>query len=308
MLPGELKPARLLGIDLVLWNDGRKIHAWRDHCAHRGTKLSLGSVREACIVCPYHGWTYNASGACVHVPAHPDRSDCFGAKAEVYQSRVKYGLVWVSLGSPQQSVPAFPEADDASFRQVLAGPYRFNAYATRVLENFLDAGHYPFVHASQMARGTRYEMESYEVSDTAAGPAAKDIITRRVWRGGPDVTGEVDVTYSYQVLRPLTAHYTKAYRSEKFTMMDTVTPVGEAESLVWSIMALNYSENSAGDSEEDLLKYQDMLTAQDVPIVESQRPQLLPLDLSQEIHAPSDRLAVAYRVWLKKIGLKFGTQ
>jgi vanillate O-demethylase monooxygenase subunit len=162
-------------------------------------------------------------------------------------------------------------------------------------------------------------MESYEVSSSAAetaagtpaGPAAKDISTRRVWRAGPNGTGEVDVTYSYQVVRPLTAHYAKAFQSEKFAMMDTVTPVDEAESLVWSVMALNFTENernSSADSDEALLRYQDTLTAQDIPIVESQRPQLLPLVLSQEIHAPSDRLAVAYRVWLKKIGMKFGTQ
>ena len=69
-------------------------------------------------------------------------------------------------------------------------------------------------------------------------------------------------------------------------------------------MALNYS---TGNSDEALLNYQDRVTAQDVPIVESQRPQLLPLDLKQEIHAPSDRLAVAYRQWLKKLGLQYGT-
>jgi vanillate O-demethylase monooxygenase subunit len=69
-------------------------------------------------------------------------------------------------------------------------------------------------------------------------------------------------------------------------------------------MALNYS---TGNSDQALLDYQDTVTAQDVPIVESQRPQLLSLHLDQEIHVPSDRLAVAYRQWLKKLGLKFGT-
>ena len=304
--PGDVKAARLLGTDLVLWHDGRQIHAWLDRCAHRGTKLSLGKVRAQQIVCPYHGWCYDASGACTLVPAHPAETASFGARAHVYQAQIKYGLVWVCLGTPQQPIPAFPEGDEPSFRQVLAGPYRFKAYATRVLENFLDAGHYPFLHSSQMAADTRYEMEKYEVQSTSAGPAAKDISTRRIWREGPNGTGEVDVTYSFQVLRPLTAHYTKAYASERFAMMDTVTPVDEAESLVWSVMALNYS---TGNSDQALLDYQDTLTGQDIPIVESQHPQLLPLSMENplEIHVPSDRLAVAYRQWLKKIGLKYGT-
>ncbi|HYX49579.1 MAG TPA: hypothetical protein VE843_07540, partial [Ktedonobacteraceae bacterium] len=50
-----------------------------------------------------------------------------------------------------------------------------------------------------------------------------------------------------------------------------------------------------------------MITLQDVPIVESQRPELLPLDLQAELHLRSDRTAIAYRKWLKELGLTFGT-
>jgi len=60
----------LLEEDLVLWRVGEKIHAWRDLCLHRGTRLSLGKVEDQTLICPYHGWTYyenvlnssNASG------------------------------------------------------------------------------------------------------------------------------------------------------------------------------------------------------------------------------------------------------
>jgi hypothetical protein len=50
-----------------------------------------------------------------------------------------------------------------------------------------------------------------------------------------------------------------------------------------------------------------MITLQDVPIVESQRPELLPLDLQAELHLRSDRTAIAYRKWLRELGLTFGT-
>jgi hypothetical protein len=43
------------------------------------------------------------------------------------------------------------------------------------------------------------------------------------------------------------------------------------------------------------------LTGQGLPIVESQRPQLLPLEPEHEIHAPSDRASLAYRQFLKKV-------
>ena len=69
-------------------------------------------------------------------------------------------------------------------------------------------------------------------------------------------------------------------------------------------MALNYSPET---SDEQLRRYQDVVSAQDVPIVESQRPELLPLDLQAELHLRSDRTAIAYRRWLTKIGLRYGT-
>jgi phenylpropionate dioxygenase-like ring-hydroxylating dioxygenase large terminal subunit len=53
--------------------------------------------------------------------------------------------------------------------------------------------------------------------------------------------------------------------------------------------------------------FQDEIIKQDIPIVESQRPELLPLDLAVELHLRSDRTAIAYRKWLKELGLTFGT-
>jgi len=74
--------------------------------------------------------------------------------------------------------------------------------------------------------------------------------------------------------------------------------VDERESLAWLIMALNYASQT---SDEQLRSFQDVISRQDIPIVESQRPELLPLDLQAELHLRSDRTAVAYRQWLKKI-------
>jgi phenylpropionate dioxygenase-like ring-hydroxylating dioxygenase large terminal subunit len=301
---GVVKAARLLGVDLVLWHDGQEIHAWLDLCRHRGAKLSLGKVRDEQLVCAYHGWCYDGSGACTLVPAHPAQTAAFGAQARVFHVRVRYDLVWVCLGVPAREVPSFPEWDDAAFSKLLAGPYRFKAYATRVLEDFLDAGHYPFVHAGQMGGSRNFEMQGYNVTSSDSGPVSEEIHVRRIWREGPGGTGEVGVSYSYRVLRPLTAQYTKSYGSERFSMLDTVTPVDEGESLVWSVMAFNYP---TGKSDKELVDYQDTLAREDMLVVESQRPKLLPLDMGQEIAVPSDRLAVAYRQWLKTLGLKFGT-
>ena len=109
----------------------------------------------------------------------------------------------------------------------------------------------------------------------------------------------------YRVLRPLTAYFVKSQADgKKFAMINFVTPVDEGESTSWAMMAINYAKES---SDQQLRDFQDKITAQDIPIVQSQRPELLPLDLQAELHLKSDRAAIAYRQWLKKIGMNYGT-
>jgi phenylpropionate dioxygenase-like ring-hydroxylating dioxygenase large terminal subunit len=305
---GKVTAARLLGQDLVLWrsqhedNDAEKICAWRDLCVHRGAKLSGGRIQNDCLVCPYHGWNYDASGRCVKIPAHPSQTPPSRAQVTTYPVTEKYGWVWVCLGSPAQEVPDFPEWEEVSFRKVSAGPYRFKARGPRVVENFLDVGHFPFVHAGFLGDPDHTEVGDYEVETTPEGIVARDI---GVWQPDPDGTGQsAEVKYTYRVSRPLTAYFQKSHKEQKFSIFNCVTPVDESESISWMMMALNYASDV---TDEQLRSYQDVVSSQDIPIVESQRPELLPLDLQAELHLRSDRTAIAYRKWLTKIGLKYGT-
>jgi phenylpropionate dioxygenase-like ring-hydroxylating dioxygenase large terminal subunit len=73
--PGPLA-VTVLGEPLVLWRtaDG-VLTAARDRCPHREAPLSLGQVVESGLQCPYHGWTFGASGACVRIPSAPLESE-----------------------------------------------------------------------------------------------------------------------------------------------------------------------------------------------------------------------------------------
>ncbi|MGI9622074.1 MAG: aromatic ring-hydroxylating dioxygenase subunit alpha, partial [Acidimicrobiales bacterium] len=59
--------------------------------------------------------------------------------------------------------------------------------------------------------------------------------------------------------------------------------------------------------DSDFLAYIDEIVYQDLPVVESQRPELLPLDPKAEFHVKADATAIAYRRWLRELGLTFGT-
>ena len=299
---GQVLAARLLGQDLVLWRSAQGICAWQDLCVHRGAKLSGGGVQEGCLVCPYHGWRYDIAGKCVLMPAHPEQTPPAKAQANAFRVAEQYGWIWVCMGTPAKDVPEFREWDDAAFRKIPAGPYVFRAQGPRVIENFLDVGHFPFVHAGFLGDLRHTEIGDYEVETNDERVIARDI---PVWQPDPDGTGQAaEVKYTYEVLRPLTACFWKRTAGKEFLIFNAVTPVHESTSLSWMTIALDYA---AETSDEQLRNFQDVVAAQDIPIVEAQRPELLPLDLQAELNLRSDRAAVAYRRWLKKIGLKYGT-
>ncbi len=299
----EDKPmaVRLLDEELVLWRAGEQIHAWRDLCLHRGTRLSLGKIENECLVCPYHGWTYNEEGQCVRFPAHPNQKPPATAHTRVYQAKQKYDWIWVTLGNPTRDVPEFAQWDDPAFHKVHCGPYTYKASGPRAIENFLDVTHFPFVHTGLLGDPAYPEINDYQAEITPDGVIARDIT---VWQPDPDATGQgAYVTYTYQVLRPLTAFFIKSSGGPRFAMYFTITPVSERVSIAWTYVARDYD----AVPDEQVRQFEDMITWQDVPIVESQRPELLPLDLQAQLHLRSDRTAIAYRKWLRELGLSFGT-
>jgi phenylpropionate dioxygenase-like ring-hydroxylating dioxygenase large terminal subunit len=111
----------------------------------------------------------------------------------------------------------------------------------------------------------------------------------------------------YRVLRPLTAYIelTPADSdSDHYVMLFSVTPVSENESIGWMWNSMDYNHEM---SDEDFLAYVDEIVFQDIPIIESQRPELLPVDLQADIHVKADATSIAYRRWLKELGLSTGT-
>lgn len=295
-------PARLLGEDLVIWQspDGQA-HAWQDLCIHRGTRLSIGVVCDGKLECPYHGWRFDETGRCVHIPAHPDQAIPTKARAKTYQAKIAYGLVWASLGNPEKDVPPFPEWDKAEFRKVPCGPYPVQAAGPRIIENFLDVSHFPFVHGGLLGVRERPEIVDYEAEIGPEGVSAKSI---KVFQPDGFGTGSGSVVeYTYAAFRPLTAYLRKESAGPQLSILLIITPVAPAESVAWMVMAMNYADDAP---EAELVAFQDRIFLQDRPILQSQRPELLPLDLQAELHLKSDRTAIAYRRWLGELGLAFG--
>ena len=301
--PGQLVARKLLGRDIVLWRSSQGIHCWRDLCIHRGAQLSLGRVCGERLVCPYHAWEYNSERT---MRAYPfsTRPTAAGQRRALRHTRRGSAMAWsgLALGNHSAIFRSSPYGDDPAFRLILAGPYFFRAKGPRVIENFLDVAHLGFVHAGLLGDPQHGEIEDYEVGMGPHGPEAREI---RIWQPDPDGTGKgALVTYHYWACAPLTAGLEKMHGDQRFASWRRSRRSMPAPANRALVMAMDYGHDVP---EEDFVRFQDKVTAQDKVVVESQRPELLPLDLQSELHLRSDRMAIAYRKWLREIGFSYGT-
>lgn len=143
---------RRMGTNLVLWRDAKdKLTVALDRCPHRGSKLSQGFVLEGRIECPYHGFQFDGTGQCRLVPANPPGKRMPGGlKLTTYPSREEEGIIWVWWGEPRDEypeVPWFPQSDEEERNSAaMSGTWGF--HYSRVIENSLDAHHFPFIHGA----------------------------------------------------------------------------------------------------------------------------------------------------------------
>lgn len=302
--------ARLLGHDLALWRsaDG-EIHAWEDRCPHRGTRFSIGTVQADQLVCAYHGWRFNQQGDCIQVPAQPAWTPPQSACAHIYAVAEYYGLIWVCLGTPALKILPFPEYDDPNLRKVLCGPYWVETSAPRIVENFLDMGHFPFVHKGILGEPAHTQVRDYQVGSYVDDTGETGVIATECvfWqpRTNSLAQGGSEVAYTYRVVRPLTAILNilpQAQQLFREAISLHVQPLDEESSQVWLVLAMTNFEQS----DADLRAFQDKIFLQDKPILENQVPRRLPLAVQEELSLASDRLSVAYRRYLVQKNLHYG--
>lgn len=294
----------LLGEAIALWRSEEKIVACQDRCPHRGVSLSMGWIDcNNAIVCPYHAMSFNSEGHCIRIPADLKiTSFPQAANIRTYKVAEKYGFVWVALGEPEQGIPVFVECEQTESINFPCGPYFINASAPRIVENFVDIAHFPFIHKGLLGDPSFPEVSNYTLAVDAEGISASNI---HFYQPNPEGTGEAkSVSYVYKILRPLVAYFRKGDNAKQFSIFLVVTPVEETRSIAWLSVSRNYAPET---SNHELRTFQDEVMAQDIPMLESQRPQKLPLNLQQEFHFPCDKMSVAYRKWLKQLGLQFGT-
>ena len=291
------RPARVL-VAGQAWAVARlddRLVAFEDQCPHRLAPLSAGRVSTAAdgaarLTCAYHGWRYDADGRCDLIPSL-GRAGNISGRARLrpaYGVAEAYGLVWLAPSEPLAPLPAFPEWDSPGMTRARSRTVRTRASAGQLVDNFLDAAHFPFVHAA-----------SFGVADE--GPLAAGSVTTAGWQ----VTGVFDTPYrdggvvvSHRVIKTAGAHGSAHVRLElpgvTIGILLGCQPESADATRVFKLITRDDIGADAGRLAA-FVKEEDQILAEDLAILERYPSGLLPLDPRVEVHTRADRLSVAWR-------------
>jgi phenylpropionate dioxygenase-like ring-hydroxylating dioxygenase large terminal subunit len=128
------------------------------------------------IVCGYHGWTYDCSGACVKIPQAPELQIPVGAKVPAFRAQQKFGYVWVALDDPVAPLMDTPEEGDPAYRRIHQFDEAWDTGALRMMENSFDTAHFAFVHAGTFGQGDHPKPEKFALTETPYGFEAEAIV------------------------------------------------------------------------------------------------------------------------------------
>jgi phenylpropionate dioxygenase-like ring-hydroxylating dioxygenase large terminal subunit len=298
----KTKKFQLLGEALVAYRDESGPVILKDRCVHRGAALSNGWLTNGNLTCPYHGWQYNRSGACVAIPSMlPGGKIPASARVPGYQVKEAFGLVWVFMSAQPASLPEWP--DDAwnrpDFKVFCTGQYVWEANAVRVVENALDVSHFNFAHRgfTELADGPVIKPHTVETQDGRLMVTYED----------GHVSREFTLTFPFilhnrkRVVRVEGGATWSSNANSKVGDITTISfvasPISETQTLFFGFISRNHSLDVSNTEYGNGL---DIVLEQDRAIVESQTPKMVSANIGDELHVQyADIASIAYRKMFK---------
>lgn len=228
------------------------------------------------------------------------------APLEMIPALQAFGYIWICIGTPEGVIFEIPEYDEPDRRNLNAATVGVNVSAPRAIENFLDMGHFPFVHTGILGAEPHTEVREYTVE---VNRHPDELVATRCQFYQPAAavssSGGAMVEYVYRVPHP---HCSILYKSSGAdpSRMDVIAlfvqPVGQERIRAHMLLSILDSDNS----DTVIRQFQQSIFAQDRPILENQLPKRLPLDPRAETPIRADHTSVAYRRWLSEKGITYG--
>jgi phenylpropionate dioxygenase-like ring-hydroxylating dioxygenase large terminal subunit len=232
--------------------------------------------------------------------------DADGRLGEPLPVRARYECLWTTLGAPPRELFRLAEADEPDRRVVVCGWVQMRTSGLRLVENFLDMAHFPFIHTDVLGAEPHTEVPRY------ASEIRRDV--DEVWATNcqfyqPQIVANGPggmVQLSYRVPSPFVVMLYRVCPSSPDRLDAIVMFIQPIEECLCRAQPVMYLVDDNA-RHIDLLKFEQVIFLQDRIIVENQRPLLLPLEPRSETPTRADISSVTYRRWLKEKGIRYGT-
>lgn len=282
----------------VMWRSDAGLVAVADRCSHREAKLSLGSVADGCITCPYHGWVFGDGGRCVAIPSSGAGATIPPiAHLESLPIAEHYGLVWFCPGEPAQPVPHLATEYDDAFTRLNTATEIWNVSVTRMIDNMLDVAHFPYTHAGTFGREQEQEVPGFtleQLDDTFYGYRYDVVVNnegdaKAMSGGGDDVIG-LSMTTGFAL--PYSVRSTMSYDNGiEQTLFMTAAPISADRSYFSFVLWRNDDVSTTG---RQIVDFEVAVAREDRLMLENLTGEL-PLDHGALADVASDRASVAWR-------------
>ena len=148
-ITADLFARTICGEPVVFFRDSAgQVAALADRCVHRRFPLSKSRRVNDTIVCGYHGFTYDTTGACVAVPGQTRIPRT--ARVTRYPVHEQDSFVWIWIGDDEPAdvarIPRAPWLADAANWTTVAGMEPLAARHSLLVDNLLDLSHETYLH------------------------------------------------------------------------------------------------------------------------------------------------------------------
>ena len=216
----------------------------------------------------------------------------------------RLGVIWVAPAEPRGEWLEVPEDADPRFVAAWLPPVRTPAPAGLLADNFLDAAHFPFVHAATFGAADEKVVPAFDVLTESGGFTS----VQDQWFDNPADPGVLDgsrplrqrrrATYvvraPFQLLLRLEEPDTGAVK----TILFLLQPEDADSTRVYTCMLLSGiggARTIPPDVIASEVAFEEAVLAEDLALQRQMDSAGLPLTLRDELHVRADRLGVALR-------------
>jgi phenylpropionate dioxygenase-like ring-hydroxylating dioxygenase large terminal subunit len=292
---------------LVRFDDG-KVRAFVDRCPHRLAPLSAGRIVSNELQCVYHGWRFDGDGNVAAIPALgpaatlPSRA-CLTTAFAVEE---RFGLVFLAPEKPESALPEFVHWDDQSFVKAVCETRRTPVSAAQLIDNFMDAAHFPFVHPTTFGV---VGAEELSIPPIEHSPTSVSCAFEAPYQNHDDplvATGEHPLVQPHVVKKVGHANFiceltlTFPLTRGTFWIFYACQPERNGSTRIYKLIARNDLGHDPSQIEQ-VAKYEDVVLLEDLALLERYAHMHINLDVTAEVHTKADRLSVAWRRLISEV-------